>query len=273
MTVLFCQYIRMPYNSPMNAKNDLRRLMEQAEEEYGLKDDRPESVRVQSVLDIKSAIKLSLVEDLLKDLKSGSISSIHYLGFDGGPYFAEDTIELDIKRVFLNALVDEKILHANKSSCVWDDNIEGWIDVFESAIDPDKQDELQMIANQLRTEVKSSNLVTLVAGRFTYDTKSASLGFGNINILFKITENSHKFLDFMVNHRELNLMVDKDELYEIVFGRELPFFIKGEENHDRNKRVKDLNNVKTAINIRVKRSLNTVDELFSATGGGYIRNF
>ena len=257
----------------MNAKNDLRRLMEQAEEEYGLKDDIPESVRVQNVLDKTPAIRLALVKNLLTDLVSGCDTSIHYLGVDGGPYFVEDAIELDVKKVFLKELVEQKVLHSYKSSSVWDESIEGWIDVFESTINLDKQDELQMIANQLRIEVKSSDVVTLVAGRFIYDTKSACLIFGNISIPFKITENSHKFLDFMINYAQPSSVIDKDELYEAVFGRELPFYIKGEENQDRNKRVKDLNNVKTAINIRVKRSLNTIDELFSATGGGYMRNF
>jgi len=257
----------------VNATNKLRTILNQAKEEFGLKDDAPESIRVQSVLNRTSSIKLVFVQDLFRDLEKELEISVHYLGFQEGPYFIEDSIEWDIKEVFLKELVGLKIIDSFKRSEVWDDNVKSWIATLETKLNPSKRDDLLMLVNQLILAAKNDSLVRLVPNIFKYNVDLASLEFGNISVTFKVTESSHRFLDFMFNAVKISFAVDKDELYEKVFGGELPLLIKGEENQERNKRIKDLHNVKTAINIRVKNALNTSDELFSSLSGGYIRNF
>lgn len=229
----------------MNAKIDQRTLLKQAEEEFLLIDERPESIQVEEALKNKSLIQLWVAEELMLMIKEGG--SIESVNLDSDSVYSfKDRIEFDIRKDFLNTLKkDGKLTEVP----------------------------LQEKINKLALEVEREGYVRLIPDTLAYSAQSASLAWSEKVVSFKAAHISHYFLDYMFNNVDRGVVIDKDELFEELFGKELSIVVEGEQNTLRNKQIKGLHNVMTAINHRIQVEFKTADKLFSANTGGYIRNF
>lgn len=229
----------------MNAKIDQRTLLKQAEDEFNLIDERPESIQIEEALKNKSLIQLGVAEELMSVIKVGGAVESVIIDSDS-VYSTKDRIEFDIKRDFWNALKKDGEL---------------------------TEVSLQEKINRLALEVEKEGYVRLIPDTLTYSSQSASLVWGEKVVSFKAARISHYFLDYMFNSVQKGVLIDKDELFEELFGKELSIVVAGEQNTERNKQIKGLHNVMASINQRVQTEFKTVDKLFSAKSGGYIRNF
>jgi hypothetical protein len=229
----------------VSAKIDQRTLLKQAEEEFHLIDERPQSVQVEEALKNKLLIQLRVAEELMLAIEEGDLAES--LNPDSeSVYSLKDQIEFDIRKDFLNTLKADSEL---------------------------TKDLLQEKINTLALEVEKEGYVRLIQDSLVYSAQSASLEWGGKVLSFKATHISHYFLNYMFNSVQRGVLVDKDELFEELFGKELSIVLAGEKNTERNKQVKALHNVMTAINQRIQTEFKTVDKLFSANTGGYVRNY
>lgn len=254
----------------MNANNDQKAILKQAEEEFGLIDNRPESEQAEQVMKAKSVIQLTIVEEIQSLFNSGQQSGEIGLGFHDGAYGLKDGLEWDIKTTFLDKLVTDGVLVSAERGETWSEDVLSWIAVIKFSFDSQKSNELQKVINSLALEVKKQGGVRLLEGEVKYNHKARKITFNNAECLFEPESATETFLQHLFQ-LELYENVDWGDLFLEVFG-DYPTMDK-DSNETKKAEMQKLEAVKDSINRRVKSEFNTPDLLFRAKNRQYYRCF
>jgi hypothetical protein len=254
----------------VNAKDNQKSILRQAEEEFGLVDNRPESVQAEQVMKAKTAIELGIVEEIQSLVNEGQLSGEIGLGFHDGAHGLKDNLEWDIKNTFLDKLVTDGVLVSAERGEAWSDDVLSSIAVIKFSFDSKKSNELQKVINSLALEVKKQGGVRLVEGEVTYNQKTRKIIFNDVECPFDPEFATERFLQHMFQ-LELQEIVDWGDLYLDVFG-DYPHM--GRENDEAKKtEIQKLEAIKDSVNRRVKEKINTPDLLFRIKNRQYYRCF